>query len=106
MLVSGCGYYLWLKLTGLAIPCMFRKVTGWLCPGCGITTLIMDLAVLDFAGAYNANPFLFVTGPILILGTLYDVWIRSKGKSVPRWMTVTTIIYVAALCIFGVLRNI
>ena len=36
LLAAGLGYALWVRLTGLALPCPFRAVTGLLCPGCGV----------------------------------------------------------------------
>lgn len=101
----GIGYYIWLKLTGLAIPCMFRKITGWLCPGCGITTLILCLAKMDFKGAYQANPFLFVTGPFLLLCLFYMEWKRRKGQQTGKVMQVGLVLYTVGLCAFGVIRN-
>lgn len=80
MLGLGTAYYIWLRLTGLAIPCVFRMITGWKCPGCGITTLILCIAKFDFAGAFQANPFLFVTGPALLLEIGYSFWQRGEKK--------------------------
>lgn len=102
----GIAYYVWLLVTHIAIPCMFHKITGWLCPGCGITNLFLSLGRLDFKGAFHANPFLFVTGPLLLAEIVYD-WIRqSRNKPNPRWNKILLWVYVAALCIFGVLRNV
>lgn len=106
LFVLGLAYFVWLKLTGFAIPCMFRKITGWLCPGCGITTLILCLTRLDFAGAWEANPFLFVTAPLLLAELLYVYWMQKKREKLPGWNNVLIIIYTIALCIFGVLRNL
>lgn len=106
MLGLGIAYYIWIRITGLAIPCIFRKVTGWRCPGCGITTLILCVLDFDFSGAFNANPFLFVTGPVLMAELVYYFWIREKRKPLPRWNHWFIILYTAALCIYGILRNI
>lgn len=105
--VLGLGllYAVWLLLSGPGIPCPFRKVTGWLCPGCGITTLILCLLKLDFTGAFAANPFLFVTGPFLAAGFLYIEWKKQKGKPQGKWIELLFFIYGIFLCIFGILRN-
>lgn len=102
----GIGYFLWLKLTGLAIPCLFRKITGWLCPGCGITTLLLSLAAFDFTGAYQANPFLFLTGPLILAELGYYFFLQLRRKKLPAWNNTLLIIYCCALCLFGVMRNI
>lgn len=106
VLSLGVGYLIWLKLTDLAIPCMFRKVTGWLCPGCGITTLILALTRLDFRGAFRANSFLFVTGPLLLIELGYCSWKQKRGERLPGWNHAVVVIYGIALCLFGVFRNL
>lgn len=56
----GLAYYIWIRATGLAIPCFYLKTTGLLCPGCGMTNMFLALAKLDFAGAYRCNPAMFL----------------------------------------------
>lgn len=102
----GIAYYIWLRMTGLAIPCMFRKITGWKCPGCGITTLLYRLLQLDFRRAYEANPFLFITGPALLAEMGYCFWLEVKERKIPRWNNRLIMWYGIALCIFGVWRNV
>ena len=36
--------------------CTFRKVTGWPCPGCGLTRAADRFAHLNWLGALQANP--------------------------------------------------
>ena len=36
--------------------CAFREMTGWPCPGCGLTRAADRLSHLNFAGAWDANP--------------------------------------------------
>lgn len=107
-MIVGIGvlYLFWVRLTGLAIPCVFRKITGWLCPGCGITTLFVCLSRLDFQGAFQANPFLFATAPFLAAEIVYYEYMRFKGKTLPKWNQRGLGVYIAALCVFGVWRNI
>lgn len=104
-LALGLLYFIWLKLAGHAIPCMFRKITGWLCPGCGITTMIVCMANLDFQGAWEANPFLFATLPLILPEFLYVYFRHKKKEALPEWNNTLLVLYTIALCIFGVLRN-
>lgn len=108
IIILGLGmiYYIWLRLTNLAIPCIFRKVTGWLCPGCGITTLIICLAKLDFQGAYHANPFLFITGPFLLIELIYYDFLKMSERELPKWNHYLVVGYTIILCVFGVWRNL
>ena len=102
----GFGYYLWLNFTHLGIPCPFRTITGWLCPGCGITHMLIALIHLDFYTAYLENPFLLLTFPFLIGQIIYQRYLQLTKQVNPRWNQVLLGLYVIALIIFGILRNL
>lgn len=101
----GTAYVLWLEVTGLAVPCMFRKVTGFRCPGCGVTGMLVSLVKWDLQSAYEANPFLLITGPLLLAEVVYSFVCQTKRKKLPVWNERLVYLYAAALCIFGVCRN-
>ena len=102
----GFGYYLWLNFTHLGIPCPFRTITGWLCPGCGITHMSIALIQLDFHTAYLENPFLLLTSPFLIGEIIYQRYLQLTKQVNPQWNQVLLWLYVIALIIFGILRNL
>ncbi|CAI3361527.1 Protein of uncharacterised function (DUF2752) [Enterococcus cecorum] len=102
----GFGYYLWLNFTHLGIPCPFRTITGWLCPGCGITHMLIALIQLDFHTAYLENPFLLLTLPFLIGEIIYQRYLQLTKQVNPQWNQVLLWLYVIALIIFGILRNL
>ena len=106
LLALGSGYFLWIRLTGLAVPCIFRRATGWLCPGCGVTTLFLKLVKLDFAGAFEANPFLLVTGPFLLDELFCGDMISRRGGRAAVWNQRILVFYGIGLLVFGVLRNL
>lgn len=104
----GIVYLIWLKLTGIGIPCVFRLVTGLRCPGCGVTTMLLALTEGRFDLARHANPFLFYTGPLLLLFLIWNeiktiTWKKSKAD---RIVNILLIAYLIALVVFGVVRNI
>jgi hypothetical protein len=106
---GGLLYLLWLSRTGIGIPCLFHLLTGWKCPGCGITRMILALSRLDFPAAFAANPFLLVTMPFLAAEIFRNFrreqFSGSGAAAVPRWEQILLWIYVAALMVFGVVRN-
>ena len=108
VLAAGVVYFIWIKLTGIGIPCIFHELTGWSCPGCGVTTLIMSVAAgrLDLARA--ANPFLFFTWPLIVFFLVWNEIEVIKGKKfkADKIVQILLIAYIAALLIFGVTRNI
>lgn len=106
LLAAGVLYYLWARLTGLVIPCMFRKITGWLCPGCGITTLFLRLGRLDFKGAFWANPFLFCTSPFLVFEIFMELFRDKRKTKEPFWNKVLVWVYLVFLIAFGIVRNV
>lgn len=105
VIAAGLCYFVLIKTTGIYIPCMFRLITGFKCPGCGITTMITALASLDFEAAFNANPFLFVTAPLLCGELIYRLYARYMNREISRIHDTAVICYAAALCVFGVVRN-
>lgn len=106
LLAAGLCYLIWIKVTGLAVPCMFRYITGFKCPGCGITTMFAALASLDFKASFNANPFLFVTAPFLCVEIIYRIYLKYRNMKFPRVHETAVICYCAALCVFGIVRNL
>lgn len=106
VLGAGVLYLIWIKATGWMIPCIFRRVTGLKCPGCGVTHMLLELLRLDFTGARTQNAFLFYTLPLLAAEIIYARVMASKRKQLPRWNEVLLLIYCAALIVFGILRNI
>ena len=102
----GMLYYLWLRATGIGIPCLFRLITGYRCPGCGLTTMCLNLLDFKFVLAYHSNKFVFVSIPFLIFVFLYQCYLTANKKKEPLWYKVCCIGYIAAFVLFGIIRNI
>lgn len=45
-------------------PCLWRSMTGWLCPGCGMTTATICLMKANWSGAWEANGLVYVVIPM------------------------------------------
>lgn len=103
VVLLGVIYYIFIQFTGFMVPCVFRKITGLRCPGCGISGLFICLFSLDFIGAFNSNPFIFVTFPYLIIELLFYDIINKKYKKINDK---TVIVYLFTLILFGIIRNI
>ena len=106
-LALGLSYAVWVRLTGLAIPCPFRTVTGWLCPGCGVTRLCLALLRRDWRSAWNANPVLLLMLPVLaVLGAHLAVrYVREGSTAGPKWESALMWAMAALLAVWGVVRN-
>lgn len=57
------------------VPCLFRRVTGLICPGCGLSRAWLCAFRLNFVDAFHFHP-LFWSVPILVLCGFFG------GKSV------------------------
>ena len=97
------GYY-----THLYIPCIFHKITGLLCPGCGISRMIIAMFHGDFYKAFCYNKLLFVSSPIFVI--LFIDCVFSTFRNVkPLYMKIPKLVYYIyffMLIAFGILRNI
>lgn len=102
--VMGLSYYFLLRYTDLSVPCVFRSITGYKCPGCGITTMLLFIADGKFAAARAENIFLYYT----LLPLLAAVCVRysTAMKACHRVLDeVCFPLYLTALIVFGVYRN-
>ena len=103
------GYYFFNKHTGIYIPCIIHEITGYKCPGCGITHLVFALLNLNIKEAFNSNPLVFIYMPFIIayFGYFDYLYIYEKRdkiiKKIPNWVWIILIIITLA---YGVIRNI
>ena len=106
--MAGLLYGIFVSYTGLAIPCLFRKVTGLLCPGCGVTGMCVALLHLNWRGAFSCHPVLFVL--LLPLTAVFICgaagYVQNGRFRFARWQNLILYVSVAALVIFGVVRNL
>lgn len=97
-----------LSACGFGIPCIFHLITGWQCPGCGATRMLLSLLRLDWKGAFHYNAALMVLLPALALWTVPSLWqYLWKGtwhtSKIQDWILWGM---AAAFLLFGILRNI
>lgn len=124
-IVSGCSFVVLLLLVAYLklndpsdqkarfIPCVFNKLTGLHCPGCGSTRASHALLNFDIKGAWQKNRAFVVAVPFIIFGFSYS-YLRWMN---PRWVAKLTPIIAsipkpipylvfAILLLFGILRNL
>ena len=105
---AGAAYAGLIAVLGRGLYCPFWRLTGLLCPGCGVTRMCLALLRLDLAGAWRANAALVLALPVLILLAVRLMWVYvrtgrrmpSRGEERLIWGLV---VYFLA---WGVLRNL
>ena len=101
----GIAYFLLVKYTSFSLPCPFRYLSGYKCPGCGITTMLLALAEGNLQAAREAHLFLFYTWPwlTLLLIAFYSNTHPPHGR--PKIYNFLLCLYLLACILFGVYRN-
>ena len=99
-LLGLCFYFMIYQKLNIGIPCLFYKITGFYCPGCGITRMVFSLLKLDFYQAFRYNPFVFF---FFIFYLLYKI-INIKCIFQIKQQHIYLLLIITIL--FGILRNI
>lgn len=93
-------------ITGNGLPCIFHKITGFYCPGCGISRMFISIAKFDFYQAFRYNPLVFI---LLILFFIYVIieliHFKKKGYyfKINKWLYIVLLVIVIS---FGIFRNV
>ena len=93
-------YYFLNNNYNFSIPCMFNKITGGYCPGCGITRMIFSIFRLDFYQAFRYNPLVFL---MLLFYIIFKI-INLKYNVV--FSNKCTYALLIVVIIYGIIRNI
>lgn len=107
LLILGLLYAYLFENNIVKIPCIFNKLTGKLCPGCGITRCIISILHGDFIKAYHYNRLVFILLPISFIYFIYWLYNYIIGNKnyykIHNWVYILLTIITLA---FGIIRNI
>lgn len=91
------------SLNGFYPECLFHRLTGLYCPGCGSTRAMHQLLHGNIAAAFKLNPLTVTALPFLIFGMLAETGVFTPQKR-PSARYINMLI--AAVVLFWILRNI
>ena len=101
ILCAGLFYGYVLIPLGVCIPCLFYKITGLRCPGCGITNFCLAILRGRFLEAPAYNWGLTVSAPV-ILWLLISRW-RGWNRRRENAVSVGLLLFLLG---WGIFRNI
>lgn len=85
--------------------CVFHRVTGWNCPGCGGLRATHQLLHGHLETAFRLNPLFVVAIPAAIILLLWHFLKKSsekKNQFWPAWLWISLAVVIA----FGIARNL
>lgn len=93
----------------IKVPCLFELVTGYYCPGCGVTRVLFALLHGDIKQAFAYNYLVMILLPLFFIlsGHRYYCWLKHQKdlwtKAIPEWFWYSLI---GIAIVFAILRNI
>ena len=108
VVLAGFIYYVFIRITGLGIPCVFNLVTGLNCPGCGTSRMVLAVLRFDFNAAFSFQPVLFCASiPLMVCFVAMAVNYVKKGtKTLSLWQNIIVYTTIVALLVYCVYINI
>lgn len=68
--------------------CPVTLLTGYPCPGCGMTRALFKIFRFDFVGAWNLHPFIYPIGLLVIMFILCRYILDGRGMKYVKWFMI------------------
>jgi hypothetical protein len=86
--ICGVGAYALYLLNKIPLyPCVFKTITGYPCPTCGSTRVVLNIFKPDFGAAFMANPLIFLAGAGFLIWGLYGFYVLISKKKIKIKLT-------------------
>ena len=96
------AYFAFLK-NYLYTICPVVLLSGYPCPGCGMTRAMFKVLRLDFAGAWEMHPFIYPIGILFLLFCISRYFLNGKYM---KYVKVFMIIIAVGMIVFYIYRMI
>lgn len=107
IIILGFIYLIIFLAFGRGIPCLFNRLTGLKCPGCGMTRAIAQLCKGHIHNALEYNALCISVLPITCLYMLYRAvrYVNGDEDGFYIWEYILLIILLAVTIGYGIIRN-
>lgn len=108
LLMLGFAYLFFFQRFEIGIPCLVYKLTGYKCPGCGMTHALSEVWNGNYLGAWRYNALSITVLPIVCIYLLYRSVKEQLGNGDGFYIweyIILTILFVVVL-FYGYIRNI
>lgn len=89
--------YIWINRTFFPVSCIWVAITGFPCPGCGLTRAGLALLNGNFKEAFEIHPFIYVIAALVILFCMYRYILKRNQKVFVKY---TILVLIAMLCFY------
>lgn len=100
--VAAIAGYLWVSRTFFRSSCIGVTITGFPCPGCGLTRAASALLRGEFRKAFWIHPFIYGIAVLFFVFCMYRYLLRRSQKVLVKW----TAVLLAGMIVFYVFRMI
>ena len=107
LLILGIVYLFIFQKIGIGIPCVFYELTGYQCPGCGMTHAMSEIWKGNFYGAWEYNALSVTALPIICIYYFYHSVKGEQGrdKEFYVWEYIFLIALFIVVLLYGFFRN-
>lgn len=99
-------YFLYVNFPKLTFKCFINEITGWNCPGCGVTRMFASFIKFNILEGVRYNYFLGITFPFVVFVLGYSSYLYIKDRKSGKLFNVFCYLYIFLLLIWGIVRNI
>lgn len=105
--ILGFGYLIFFQKFGKGIPCLIYELTGYRCPGCGMTHALAEVWNGNYAGAWKYNALSITVLPVMCIYLLYRSIREQLGKNdgFYIWEYILLAILFIIVFLYGYVRN-
>ena len=108
IMALGICYLIFYRVTDIGIPWVLKLVTGYKCPGCGMTHAIAEITKGNIKRAVEYNPLSVSVLPVMCVYLIYRAYryVKDKSDEFKKWEVALLVIVLLITVGYGILRNI